>query len=789
MEYIFRNHGSRGDMRSACWMLIFFVLAVARVSALNVEERLQFADGLYTRGMYELAMKEYTAILESNPGVDLEDRLLFRRGECYRHLDELVAAEKDFRRVFTQYTKSEFRFRAGYRRADIFMDAGQYQAAIELYQVTLKERPPPEVASACLYFLGEALLETGEKSKAIKTLEQLRKSYAGSEFDSYALLKLGDLYARETDDSEKAMSLYRAAAEKPVSDRVGAEALFQIAEMHFGKEEYDKSADAYAKLMSRYPEDPRASEARLQAGWAAHNSGKYAEALRYISTAIDADGLDDVSHGLYLKANCERQLMKNEEAVATYRALISGHTESTFRDAAQYEQALTYHKMGKFEEAVAAASRVDVSGKLAKDVYWLLAESYSLLKQEDEAIQYYRLLAREFPKSKIAGDATYRLAHHLQADGEYKEASAFFGQVAANFPESELAPQALFASAFCLQKLGQHEGAARDWAALITKYPSSVLCEDASYQKAMSEIRLQRGEDARSSLRQLLDKHPKTKFKADAHYWLGMLLREAGRVEDAESELKSCLKNAPRPDLKREAEFGLALVLESMGEASASAKMLQKLLKSPAREKFTRPLLQWLSEFQLNEGKNREGIEAAGFLVEDQDEPVWLQTGWCLIGRGHLALGDKTAAEDAFKLALNVSAKTRFASESALSLGNLAAAEASNEEAMSYYQKAAALSGNDSQLAIRARAYAGMGRVASAESDHESAARYFMSVAILYDDAKLVPECLRGAAEAFRKAGNEDAAEQAIAELKERYPDAVSESHAETNATAPGAGT
>ncbi|MDP6847585.1 MAG: tetratricopeptide repeat protein [Kiritimatiellia bacterium] len=776
-------------MKPVCRILILFCLATAPALALDVEERLQFADGLYTRGMYGLAVKEYTAIMDANPGADFEDRLYFRRGECYRHIGQLVAAEKDFRRVFTQYPKSEFKFRAGYRRADLFMDAGQFQAAIELYQVTLKAHPPEEVASACLYFLGEALLKSGDNEKAVKTFEQLRITHAGSKFDSYALLKLGDLYARELDDGKKAMSLYKEAADKPVSDRVGAEALFQMAEMYFEKEEFDKSAEAYAKLMSRYPKDPRASEARLQAGWAAHNSGKYAEALRYVTAAIEEGGLEDASHWLYLKANCERQLMKSEEAVATYKSLLSDHKESVFLDAAQYEQALTYHKMGRFDKAVKAASRVDISGSLAKDVYWLLAESYSSLNQENEAIQYYRLLAREFPESKMAGDATYRLAHHLQANKEYKEASRFFSQVAANFPDSELAPQALFASAFCLQKVGMHEEAARDWATLITKYPSHMLCENSTYQKAMSEIRLQRGEDARGSLRQLLDKYPATKFKTDAHYWLGMLLREIDRTEDAKTELGLCLKASPRPDLKREAEFGLALVLESLGDASTSAKMLQDLLKSPAREKFTRPLLQWLSEFQLNQGKNREGIDAARLLVEEQNEPVWVQTGWCLIGRGQLAQGDKTAATEAFNRALSTRASTRFAAESALRLGELAAAEAGKVKAMGYFQKAAALAGDDSQLAIRARAYAGMGRVASAESDHESAARYFMSVAILYDDAKLVPECLLGAAEAFKKAGNEEAAQQAMAELKQRYPDAASGSQTKTNSTAPAAGT
>ena len=46
-----------------------------------------------------------------------------------------------------------------------------------------------------------------------------------------------------------------------------------------------------------------------------------------------------------------------------------------------------------------------------------------------------------------------------------------------------------------------------------------------------------------------------------------------------------------------------------------------------------------------------------------------------------------------------------------------------------------------------------------------------MSVAILYDDAVLVPACLAGAARAFEALGQPDAAKRALDELRRRYPD------------------
>ena len=83
---------------------------------------------------------------------------------------------------------------------------------------------------------------------------------------------------------------------------------------------------------------------------------------------------------------------------------------------------------------------------------------------------------------------------------------------------------------------------------------------------------------------------------------------------------------------------------------------------------------------------------------------------------------------------------------------------------------AASLAADDSLAAIRAQAYAGLGRAAKAAGDSAAAARYFMSVAVLYDDTNLVPECLGEAALAFGQAGRTDEARRTAEELQKRYP-------------------
>lgn len=768
-----------------CSILSLFLIFPAIAEILDSEERLQLADGLYARHMYEHAIKEYESFLREFPNSPKGDIIHFRIGESYRRQGNLSTAGKEFQRVFTDYPNSEFRFKAGFRRAELFMETRQYRDAVGLFIRLLKENPPEDITVACMYFQGDAFLNLGNTAEAVKAFGQIKDKYPSSRFYSHALLKLGAFYGGEKGGEDKALEFYRMASEKPASDRVGAEALFQIAELHFRRKVFDKSAEAYKELLTKYPADQRSAEARLQAAWAVHNAGLYAEALCAVEDSIKLKTTDTSGRSLsskvpqgeskeeewlYLKANCERQLMKNSEAVQTYSDLLKRYPECSFADAARYEMALASYKMGKYTEAITEAQKIKLNLNIKKDVYWLLAESYSALKEQDNAIQYYRLLITEFPKSDISCDATYRLAHHLQTRGDYKEASRHYSIVAADFPDSELAPQALFASAFCLAKENMHVESVRDWSMLIRKYPSNSLVEESLYQKAMNETGLGRNEEAMASLQELVKRFTKSRFLADAHYWLGVLLSEAQRVEDAEEEFRVALKSTPRKELARETEFRLAVVLQRRGKFDEAAGLFQSLVSSPLREKFSPALLEWLSEYLFDKKKFRESAEAAQLLIERSKELAWQQIGWCLVGRVHFAEGNTDAAQKAFKKSLETGAATPFAAESALRLGDISLAATNCQGCAEYFSEAARLASDETMLGIRAHAYMGLAKAAKIGSDLESAARYFMSVAILYDDPEVVPECLYEAAEAFNKLENREAGEKAVAELVVRYP-------------------
>lgn len=751
------------------------LLSVAPCShALEPAEQLQFADGLYARGMWDTAVKEYQAYLARNPGLkDGRDVVLYRLGESYRELGRTNDADAAYQQVYNDYPSGEFHYRAGLRRAELLEQAGQGAQQVQLLVTMLAGTPPPEMGAACRYALGAALEKQGRPAEAAQAYEAILRNCSGTPFVSYAALALAGL-ERQSGGSRVA-GLYVIAATNAASPRVGAEAWFQLGDYCFARKDYTNSAQAYEQLVSRYPSDERVAQARLQQAWSLYNARRFAEALTICASVTATPGGRGQSGAewLYLKANCERQVMRNDEAIGTYTELLKAYPESALAGSGAYERALACFKLGRFQEALDQARGLVANERIRRDVCWLLGESCAALGDEAGAVQYYRMLVDQYPSAPLAGDALYRMAHLLQKKGDFLQAAELFGRLVSEFPAHELAAQALFAQASCWGKARNHEQAVVAYTRLIEAYPASRFVEESLYQKATVETFLRRDARALETWRELLTRFPATRFGADARFWNGVLLEEGGRFEEAETSFRAALKTDPAPseDLARRIQFRLALVLQRRGQPDESARILQALLATPIRDQIPPALLEWLGDYQVGRREFDKADAVAQRLMEKADTDTWRQIAWGLKGKALMGQGKSEEARQAFERVVGMSTRSPAMAEAWLKLGELRLAAGDAAKARGAFEEAATLAASETLLAIRVQAYAGIGRALKAQGDQAGAARHFLSVAVLFDDPALVPECLYEAAAAFQASGRPDDATKAKKELLERYPD------------------
>jgi TolA-binding protein len=750
-----------------CWLLGGALPA----PALEPGEQMQFADGLYARGMYDMAAREYRRLVEEAPGFENLDAVFYRLAECSRQLGDKKAADEFYRRLVADYPQSGFRSKAGLREAELLVAAARYADAVPALRQLLDQNPPPDIAAPAGYYLGYSLKRLPAAADAAAAFQDVLARHPDSPFAGFAGLELAEIHLQSDGGQDKARAIYEQVLKKPASPRVAAEASFQLAELAYRARDYPASAGAYQRLLKEFPDDRRVGEAMLQAAWSFYQAEQYPDALALADRALRDEGQGQEAAWLYLKANTVRQLGKGEQSAAIYDRLLKKFPHGPLATAAAYERALLSFREGNYEQVIEQFRQTAPTAVTEQDLNWLLAESYAAMGQRTNALAHYRVIAERFPDGERAAAALFRVGALEQEEGRSPEAAAAYQRVVEKYPKHELAPDALFSAAAVLAHTRKYSDARKLWTRLLKEYPDYARTDETLYQKALTEIQADDRAAALQSLARLVKEFQASVHRADAFHWRGILFEQQGKAAEAERDLRAALEAKPSDELARKIRFRLATVLQKQDKLEESAALLQGLLAAGVASNMPPALLEWLAHFHLDRNAFEPAAEAARALESVSSGADWKQIAWFLIGSAEAGRGQAAPARAAFEKALQQDARTREGAEAALRLGQLALDEKRYDDAETFYQRGGELAQSSEVLDVRARSYYGLGMTARARARWDEASRYFLGMAILFDDPELTPECLYRAAEALVMLDRIPDLEKTLAELRQRYPD------------------
>lgn len=752
-------------------LLLALGLVTLSARAVTPADRAQFADGLFARGLYDLALQEYQPLLTNQPPVAQLDVLLFRAAECQRHLGRTREAAMLYGRVVQDFPQSAHRHRAAFRRAELHATGGQYLEAVNYFRALAADQPPADLLASALYWQGYCEARLNLLEPAAQSYGRVVRELTNSPFHGYACLGLAEVNVRAGAPAAAQQALYEQATRSAASPRVAAEGWFQLGDLAYRGKDFAAAAHAYEQLLTRHPTDERVAPARLQAAWSYLHVGRVGEALKMAHAAVNRTPVEQEAEWLYLKANCERQLKQHEAARASYARLLAARPPAELAGNALYEQTLVAFEQRDHAAVVAMARGAVSTNEYAEDLLWMLAESQAALGQRADALASYGELGRRFAQSPRALPADYQRARLLREQGDGAGAAQLYREVAGRAGTNALAGDALLQAALARVALRQTEEALRDWDALIQRFPGHAQLDRALYEKAQAEVALGRDEAARATAERLVKEFPDRAVSGPGHYLLGILLERGGKPDAAEYHYQVAQKKEGPGALADQIQFRRASVLQRQGRSDEAATLLQQLLTTTARTNMQPQLMEWLARFNLQGGKYEEAEVAGLALVLAVEEPTWRQMGWYIIGRGRQGQGKAGPAREAYQEALRVPARTREGVESALYLGRVGLETKDYPLATECFAKAAEMAAGDDVLDIRAQSYFGLGQAARAQEKWDDASRYFLGVGVLFDDPKLTPEAMYYAAEALGKLNRAADREKTLQELKQRYPD------------------
>ena len=141
---------------------MFFALVLVSIPALsraeeptgNEIEEFDFANGLFSRGMYDMAVDGYNEFLARYPGSRYAEAARYRIAECYFLEKDYGKALTEFGRFLSAYPSSEMAVKARLRTGQIYYASGDLEkSAAVMSAVTADKKVAEEDRETAAYYL------------------------------------------------------------------------------------------------------------------------------------------------------------------------------------------------------------------------------------------------------------------------------------------------------------------------------------------------------------------------------------------------------------------------------------------------------------------------------------------------------------------------------------------------------------------------------------------------------------------------------------------------------------
>ncbi|MGC2352958.1 MAG: tetratricopeptide repeat protein [Candidatus Udaeobacter sp.] len=741
------------------------------------QRQLDYANGLFTRKLYDLAAPEYQKYLDDYPGRTGRANAYFSLGECYRNLNRVSSARTNLQKVLNDYGDSEFAGPAAYALAEMAFADKDYAAALPLFHRSAAKSKEPAVALSARYFEARCLEATGRKDEAADIYVQVADGGNPNPYREDARVTAASIFAGKGRKID-ALKQYEALADEAQKPTLKAESavrggMIALELVQADKGKIDKAmADRAAALLQKGRSLPEAGKFRAiaQVGLRKlqYQTGQYAQLLADYKKELEK--LPDAAQAevLLLAADSERQLGHPKEAEALYRQIIANYPDREEAKDAAYQRLINVYNSDPtaLSAAVDEFLATNPTNERADQAKLLRAEALYKQQNYTEAASIYGELRASQLSTTLRAEAAYKLGLcHVQTKdiSGVIEAFTYYLQT---FPDGPQGPAALAQRALAYEQSQNYSAALTDLNIILAKYPKAQQREASLQLKALILGQQENTKGMVETFRQLLKEFPKSSVAAQAQYYIGKTAFEAKDYKTALAAL-----NAAR-QLNQEQYYNLAslriiLCQFYLKDRPALTKEVNDFMANSPSTNVPPEVLEWLGIEYYNE-KNLQAAEKYLSALGKIDNPGSVKPDFLYyLGDAATKMKNFPEAENAFGKYLLTAKDPAGKAKVLLALGAVKISAHKPDEAQKIAEQIMTLQ-PEGRVNAEARLLAG--EVQLERGNFDDAGKAFKGVALLYDDPAITPRALDKAALAYRQAGNTEEADRLSHELRERYP-------------------
>ena len=360
-----------------------------------------------TTDKYEKVIAKCEDVIASYPDSKHVDDAVLLIGKCLYETGDYGGAIQRLSVLDTLSSDPKVKAEGRLVTAKSHIAKDETELAIPFLQQAV-DADPKNASDETLFYLGTALVKSGNEETAVKYLEQLAVNYPRSDFRVQADLEVAEVYT-ERGEYEKSLAVYGRLTRIPLEEANQIRYLTGLGKARTENGDYAEAIEVYRKL-DLYPVDPAA-----KADYLLEKARAYA-------------GMDSIP-----------------VAVDTYKTIAASYPRSIFSAEAHYRLGGIYQD--KLDSLQLAQQEFDkVAGEYAGSPY--ASESIA----SSSAIAKLLRLNEALKTGGDAGDKAavqFDLAEiELLQFKNYEKALAGYRKVVDEFPDNELAPRAAYAIAY-----------------------------------------------------------------------------------------------------------------------------------------------------------------------------------------------------------------------------------------------------------------------------------------------------------------------------------------------------
>jgi tetratricopeptide (TPR) repeat protein len=489
----------------------------------------------------------------------------------------------------------------------------------------------------------------------------------------------------------------------------------------------------------------------------------FAEAEPFIEPA-------NLPDALLLLANAQRQLKQFAPAVDTYSKVLTIAPDSSFAADARYWRLVCSYNLEVPHLPVEVDEFLASNPKPAeRDNATLMKAEFLRLRKDykSAAVAYSEAVKSKELKPERRSEALLRWSECSVLIGDPQQTISATTQLLAAAPNHPLAAKALFWRAETQRRSKATVAAERDYAEIVSKYPDS-----ADRETALKQIALLRGEQndnagMSANYEKLLADYPKSDSCAEAHHWIGWAAYETKNYNKALKHLVESRKLDPEKYFESDS-LRLIYSCYNLNNSDYFWQYVQEYLPK-GKTQIAADVLRWCAQ-QFTKVKALEKAEPVLTLISASAEVS--EGDWLQLAETRFELGKyeeaQSAVESYLKLVQHPVQKARgllIRAKSELKQKRVESAQKTIEEVL-LLQPEGILNGEARMLA---------GDIQAEQQAWDSAAKTYASIALVFDDERLVPLSMEKAVKAYRAAEKNKEAGDMFNKLQSRFPEWVRE--------------